>query len=97
MEIGNCILFLIKFMPAFDRTGPLGQGPRTGRGMGPCGGGSAFGRGQGFGRGLGRGRGRGLGYGYSQPNADETKAYISDLEAELKDVKDYLKDLSTKK
>ena len=28
-----------KTMPRFDGTGPLGQGPRTGRGLGPCGGG----------------------------------------------------------
>ncbi len=26
-------------MPGFDRTGPLGAGPRTGRGLGFCGGG----------------------------------------------------------
>jgi len=25
-------------MPNLDKTGPTGQGPRTGRGMGPCGG-----------------------------------------------------------
>jgi hypothetical protein len=24
-------------MPGGDRTGPYGQGPRTGRGLGPCG------------------------------------------------------------
>ncbi len=24
-------------MPRLDRTGPMGQGPRTGRGLGPCG------------------------------------------------------------
>ncbi len=24
-------------MPRYDRTGPFGQGPETGRGMGPCG------------------------------------------------------------
>lgn len=30
-------------MPGFDRTGPQGRGPETGRGLGPCG------------RGLGRG------------------------------------------
>jgi len=35
-------------MPRFDRTGPLGLGPRTGRGLGPCGRGLAFGRGFGF-------------------------------------------------
>ena len=38
-------------MPAQDRTGPLGQGPMTGRGLGPCGRGLA--RGRGFGRGRG--------------------------------------------
>ncbi len=36
-------------MPWRDRTGPMGQGPMTGRGMGPCE--SGF-RGRGFGRGL---------------------------------------------
>lgn len=41
-------------MPRFDGTGPQGQGPRTGRGMGPCG------RGLGWGRGLWSGRGHGF-------------------------------------
>lgn len=36
-------------MPARDGTGPLGRGPLTGRGMGPCG----WGAGRGFGRGFG--------------------------------------------
>ncbi|MBN1476416.1 DUF5320 domain-containing protein [Candidatus Sumerlaeota bacterium] len=52
-------------MPAGDRTGPLGQGPRTGRAAGLCVGNpqpgyvsSGFGRG-GWGRGRGRGGGRG--------------------------------------
>jgi len=40
-----------KTMPKFDGTGPLGSGPGTGRGMGPCGGGMGW-RG-GFGRGFG--------------------------------------------
>ncbi len=64
-------------MPGFDGTGPLGMGPGTGRGLGPCGAGVRgwfgprwfpgfgrrwFGRGRGFGRGwFGRGRGRGFG------------------------------------
>ena len=62
-------------MPRGDRTGPMGSGPMTGRGMGYCGGftgpgfmspgpGYGFGRGGGFGRGLGRGFGRGLGRGF---------------------------------
>lgn len=36
-------------MPKLDGTGPIGQGPRTGRGMGNC-----SGVGQGWGRGFGR-------------------------------------------
>jgi len=42
-------------MPGMDGTGPLGQGPLTGRGLGPCGAGAGFRRG--FGRGMGRGLG----------------------------------------
>ena len=51
-------------MPAGDRTGPMGLGPMTGRGLGYCAGFAAPGymnampgRGWGFGRGWGRGRG----------------------------------------
>ena len=55
-------------MPRGDRTGPMGSGPMTGRGMGYCAGnpGPGFmvpGPGLGFGRGFGMGRGRGLGRG----------------------------------
>jgi predicted Fe-Mo cluster-binding NifX family protein len=64
-------------MPRGNGTGPQGQGPRTGRGLGPCapgqapqpsqGGGNATlfgqGRGAGQGRGLGQGGGRGTGRG----------------------------------
>lgn len=60
-------------MPAGDRTGPEGNGPKTGRGLGDCdttsttqqnnsmsfGRGSGFGAGRGFGRGYGFGVGRG--------------------------------------
>ena len=41
-------------MPARDRTGPLGEGPRTGRGMGLCGGGKTLGSSRRFGKGYGR-------------------------------------------
>jgi len=48
-------------MPRFDKTGPQGKGPRSGRGLGPCGKGTqnesrrgGFGQGRGFGRGLGQ-------------------------------------------
>ena len=61
-------------MPWGDRTGPLGYGPRTGRGLGYCSGnnvpgymvgGRGLGLGRGFGRGWGRGYGfRGAGWGY---------------------------------
>lgn len=59
-------------MPFGDRTGPSGQGPMTGRGLGYCAGYDrpgymhpAPGRGYfGWGRGLGRGRGFGRGRGW---------------------------------
>ena len=65
-------------MPRGDRTGPMGSGPMTGRGMGYCGGyagpgfmssgpGYGFGRGGGFGRGFGRGFGFGRGRGWGHP------------------------------
>lgn len=76
-------------MPRGDRTGPAGQGPRTGRGMGYCAGYSN----PGFLAG-GFGRGRGMGYGRAmmpcanfQPTdekqvlEDEREALKSELEA----------------
>ena len=75
-------------MPNRDKTGPMGQGPSTGRGLGPCGGGvrRGFGCAQGFGRGLGRY------FGWNQPQTeDEIKEslvnYRKALEEELEDVK----------
>lgn len=51
-------------MPAGDRTGPMGAGPMTGRGMGICAGYGVPGyMNSGFGRGFGGGRGRGFGMG----------------------------------
>lgn len=41
-------------MSRFDKTGPLGQGPLTGRGFGPCGLGLGWRKRFGSGRGLGR-------------------------------------------
>lgn len=40
-------------MPGYDGTGPNGQGPMTGRGMGYCTGAPGAGYGRGFGRGFG--------------------------------------------
>jgi hypothetical protein len=65
-------------MPAGNRTGPWGLGPRTGRGLGYCSGyrapgfvfpgaGLGFGRGLGMGSGFGRGMGRGRGRGFGHP------------------------------
>lgn len=55
-------------MPNRDKTGPLGKGPKTGRGMGPCEDSAkpenknsqvfGFGRFRGFGRGFRRGSGQ---------------------------------------
>jgi len=64
-------------MPRGDRTGPMGSGPMTGRGMGFCAGSTGpgfmspgpsygFGRGRGFGREFGLGRGRGWRHLYPQ-------------------------------
>lgn len=50
-------------MPRGDGTGPLSQGPLTGRGFGFCSGGAGVGYGRGFGYGLGRGSGFRCGFG----------------------------------
>lgn len=65
-------------MPGGDKSGPMGQGSRTGRGMGNCppaegttpANEPTFGRGmgRGAGRGLGRGMGRGMGRGAGRNN-----------------------------
>ncbi len=48
-------------MPGFNGMGPMGQGSRTGRGLGYCGNGNGAGT-VGYGYGRGRGFGRGFGY-----------------------------------
>lgn len=58
-------------MPRGDRTGPRGQGPKTGKGLGKCNpkGGPITPQGQkgtGSGRGAGQGAGRGAGQGRRQ-------------------------------
>ena len=67
----------VSFMPGGDRTGPLGEGPMTGRRAGFCAGfsnpgymnplpreGFGRGRGRGLGKGWRRGFGRGWGRGF---------------------------------
>ena len=93
-------------MPFGDGTGPLGQGPMTGRGLGYCGGYGAPGRFQGWGRGMGRGFrrgfgrgfGRGYGFGWAGYNAPYDEKTVLEnrmkfLEDELKYVKDRLKEI----
>lgn len=69
-------------MPRFDGTGPAGQGPLTGRGLGPCG------RGMGWGRGYGTGYGRFAGRTYLSRGEE-----AADLEEEAKNLESDLKAL----
>lgn len=71
-------------MPGFDGTGPLGYGPMTGRGLGPCGRGLR--RGFGFYGGRRRGWGRGFGYYGTGAYEPDLKGYKKYLEEELKRV-----------
>lgn len=83
-------------MPFRDGTGPMGNGPASGRGRGGC-----FGGRRGLGRGLGAGRGGRFGWqqGYSTA-ADERTALDDEqgfLEARLASVKRRLAALGGKK
>jgi len=96
-------------MPLRDQTGPMGEGPLTGRGMGPCNPNqtginrAGFGFGRGFGRrnfgGFGRGFGRGFGFfqTYSnvptQSEAEVLKNQASALEESLSQIKKRLDEL----
>ena len=78
-------------MPRFDRTGPAGEGPRTGRGMGPCGGGMGpYGGGYGSGMGYGLGRRRFFSKG---EESEILSTEVDELEAELKAIKERLGEL----
>ena len=72
-------------MPYKDGTGPMGQGPMTGRGMGPCGRGAGFGRGRGF--------GRGMGYRCAYPITLSKEEQKKILEAELEDIETEKKEI----
>lgn len=50
-------------MPNGNQTGPMGQGPRTGRQLGLCSGYDSPGYAKGFGNGIGRCSGKGMGFG----------------------------------
>ncbi len=77
-------------MPGFDKTGPMGSGPLTGRGLGPCGRGLAF----------RRGFGKGIGWMYAEPvtlNKEEQKkileAELKEIESEKQEIEKRLKEL----
>lgn len=97
-------------MPGFNGTGPMGQGPGTGWGLGPCGAGLRRGGARGFGRGwFGRGAGWGFGprasgpfgygggAGYAAP-PDEAQALRDEeafLKSELEAIQKRLAELTT--
>jgi hypothetical protein len=84
-------------MPNNDRTGPEGQGPMTGRGLGSCG------NGQGMRRGFGRGCGRGLGRarcptkflaGFSKEEEKKIlEAQLNEIETEKQEITKRLKEI----
>lgn len=80
-------------MPRGDRTGPLGYGPRTGRGLGICG--FPAGRATFAGRGFGVGRGVGFGRRFWPEDVSSkgtVQEEISLLEERLKELKSLLKE-----
>jgi len=99
-------------MPGGDRTGPLGQGPRTGRAAGYCAGygmpgyanpiwGRGFGRGRGWGFGPGRGRGwwRFFRWGSFSPKEDmesSDKGKVSNTEWSPSSLYDLINNLAKK-
>ena len=86
-------------MPRQDKTGPMGRGPLTGRGMGPCGAEMGFGR-RANGRGLGLRRFWGY---YPAPSVDkkqEAEILAQDaelMEEELKNIKVRLAEIKGQK
>jgi len=80
-------------MPGQDKTGPLGQGSLTGRGLGPCGAGARRGFGRNFCRGFGSRQ-------FAQPvvlTADEEKKILEsglkELSSEKTEIEKRLKEL----
>lgn len=77
-------------MPYGDKTGPDGQGARTGRGLGNCNGQGGAGRGVGRGGGRGMGRGRGLGINTNQGNS-WLESQLSALQAAIEKLTEKIK------
>jgi hypothetical protein len=76
-------------MPKFDRTGPRGFGPGTGRGLGPCSGGA------GWGGGCGRSFGWRRFYSKNE-EAEMLKEDVKEMEQELEAAKERLLELEGK-
>lgn len=82
-------------MPGFDRTGPEGNGARTGRMLGACGDRSQIGCGRGLGRGLKRGRGAGGGMGFKRGSRFE-RSEGGAIESRLSALDDHLRKIAEK-
>lgn len=83
-------------MPYFDKTGPVGMGPMTGRGFGPCGVGLSLRRRPGMCRVLSRGMGRYFCLNMPQTKDDTMKAladYKKALQEEMENVEKELADM----
>ena len=80
-------------MPARNGTGPTGQGSLTGRGLGPCGKGMAFGRGCGKGMAFGRGCGKSFGRGFWNENPLSDEEMVKILKAQKNSIEEELKEL----
>src|SRR5690554_1393027 len=93
----------VYYMPRRDGTGPLGSGPMTGRGLGPCIDANAAVSGVGFGMGLrlacrrGFGRGFGKGFAINQVSSETEKEVLNEqktiLQEQLKAIDEQLEDL----
>lgn len=89
----------IYIMPNLDQTGPQGRGPQTGRGLGPCANGRAYGRRFGFGKGGGLGLRR---FWQRTPNANLQREGEKDflenraekIQQKLNDIKERLCELN---
>ena len=73
-------------MPGGDRTGPRGEGPMTGRGLGYCAEGSRAPMRGAFGMGQGRGFGRGRGFARAIPPNAAPLAHVPSKEQQTKNL-----------
>ncbi len=83
-------------MPRGDGTGPVGQGPMTGRGAGRCAGNNTPGYGF-FGRGRGFGRGFGFGFGNYNQTPNDQASEKSWLELGINALKNQLSNLEKRR